>query len=53
MSVVAGYDLANLHDADAMEALLRRIGAEHRWNHIEKLYEFDGEPAFTKAQGED
>jgi len=33
--------------------LLGRIGAEHRWNHIEKLYEFDGEPAFTKAQGED
>jgi len=39
-------------DADVID-LLRRIGAEHRWNHIEKLYEFDGEPAFTKAQGED
>jgi isocitrate dehydrogenase len=33
--------------------LLRRVGAEHRWMHLEKLWEFDGEPAFTRAQGED
>jgi isocitrate dehydrogenase len=39
-------------DADILD-LLGRIAAEHRWNHVEKLYEFDGEPAFTKAQGED
>jgi len=24
-----------------------------RWMHLEKLQEFDGKPAFTKAQGED
>ena len=32
--------------------LLGRIGKELRWMHIEKLEEINGEPAFTKAQGE-
>jgi len=32
--------------------ILKRISSRHRWMHIEKLQEFDGEPAFTKAQGE-
>jgi isocitrate dehydrogenase len=31
-------------------ALLGTIGARHRWMHIEKLHEFDGEPAFSKSQ---
>jgi isocitrate dehydrogenase len=39
-------------DADVLD-LVRRIGAEHRWMHLEKLQEFHGEEAFTKAQGED
>jgi isocitrate dehydrogenase len=34
-------------------ALLDRVGQEHRWMHVERLQAFDGEPAFTKAQGED
>lgn len=38
---------------DAIMDLLHRIGAHHRWAHVEKLQEFDGEPGFTKAQGED
>ncbi|MCS6976730.1 MAG: NADP-dependent isocitrate dehydrogenase [Gemmatales bacterium] len=38
---------------DDIFALLRRIAAEHRWVHVEKLPEFNGEPGFTKAQGED
>lgn len=33
--------------------LLKRISANHRWMHIEKLNEFDGENGYTKAQGED
>lgn len=33
--------------------LVARIASRYRWMHIEKLQEFDGEPAFTKAQGED
>lgn len=33
--------------------LLNRVGATHRWMHIEKLQEFDGEPGFSRAQGED
>jgi isocitrate dehydrogenase len=41
-----------LSDAALLE-LVGRIGSEHRWMHVEKLQEFDGEPAFTKAQGED
>ena len=37
-----------------MEALLRRIEASGmRWMHIEKLHRYNGEDAFTKAQGED
>jgi isocitrate dehydrogenase len=31
-------------------ALLGTIGARHRWMHVEKLQEFDGEPAFSKSQ---
>jgi len=31
-------------------ALLGMIGARHRWMHIEKLQEFDGEQAFSKSQ---
>ncbi|MER3525217.1 MAG: NADP-dependent isocitrate dehydrogenase [Ignavibacteria bacterium] len=33
--------------------LLQRIGAQFCWMHVEKLSEFDGQPGFTKAQGED
>jgi isocitrate dehydrogenase len=39
-------------EADIL-ALLARVASRHRWMHVEKLQEFDGEPAFTKAQGED
>jgi isocitrate dehydrogenase len=39
-------------DADILD-LLTHIGAEHRWAHIEKLQDFDGEPGYSKAQGED
>ncbi|MDP9363794.1 MAG: hypothetical protein M3Q10_06145 [Chloroflexota bacterium] len=44
-----GGEVADAHVLD----LLSRVGADHRWMHIEKLQEFDGEPAYTKAQGED
>jgi isocitrate dehydrogenase len=40
---------ANLGDAEIL-SLLKVIGAKHRWMHIEKLQEFDGEPAFSKSQ---
>ncbi|RJX29539.1 MAG: NADP-dependent isocitrate dehydrogenase [Dethiobacter sp.] len=33
--------------------LLAQVSARHRWMHIEKLQEIDGEAAFTMAQGED
>ncbi len=36
-------------DAEIL-SLLGPIGAAHRWMHIEKLQEFDGEPAFSKSQ---
>ena len=32
--------------------LLNRVGAQHRWMHVEKLQRFDGADAFTKDQGE-
>jgi isocitrate dehydrogenase len=38
---------------DDIFVLLHRIAAEYRWVHVEKLQEFNGEPAFTRAQGED
>jgi isocitrate dehydrogenase len=39
-------------DAQILEAVTK-IGAQHKWAHIEKLQEFDGNPGYTKAQGED
>ncbi|MCX7879977.1 MAG: NADP-dependent isocitrate dehydrogenase [Ignavibacteria bacterium] len=41
-----------LTDAQLID-LLQRVSSEFRWMHIEKLQEFDGQPGFTKAQGED
>jgi isocitrate dehydrogenase len=38
---------------DAIRELLGRIEGNADWMHIELLQEFDGQPAFTKAQGED
>ncbi|MEO8579557.1 MAG: NADP-dependent isocitrate dehydrogenase [Gemmatimonadales bacterium] len=42
-------DSAVLGDVEIL-ALLGTIGARHRWMHIEKLQEFDGENAFSKSQ---
>jgi isocitrate dehydrogenase len=41
----------DLPDDDVHELLLR-ISSRHRWMHIEKLQEFDGELGFTRDQGE-
>jgi len=43
---------ADLTDEDIF-MLLNKLCQHHRWMHIEKLQEFDGQPGFTKAQGED
>jgi len=43
---------SDLPDADVHD-LLQRISSRHRWMHIEKLQEFDGELGFTRDQGED
>jgi len=40
-----------LPDEDVHQ-LLARISRRHRWMHIEKLQEFDGELGFTRDQGE-
>jgi isocitrate dehydrogenase len=40
---------ASLGDAEIL-SLLQVIGGKHRWMHVEKLQEFDGEPAFSKSQ---
>jgi isocitrate dehydrogenase len=44
-------DPGDLPDEDVHE-LLQRISSRHRWMHIEKLQEFDGELGFTRDQGE-
>lgn len=33
--------------------LLGRVATGHRWMHVEKWQEFDGEPGYSRAQGED
>jgi isocitrate dehydrogenase len=42
----------DLTEAQVLEAVTK-VGAKHRWMHVEKLNEFDGALGFTKAQGED
>lgn len=42
---------ANLEDRVLLD-LVHRVGERHRWMHVEKLNEFDGERGFTRAQGE-
>ncbi len=42
---------ADLENRELID-LLQRIGSELEWNHVEKLLMIDGEPGFTKAQGE-
>jgi isocitrate dehydrogenase len=44
-------DPGDLSDG-AVHDLLQRVSTRHRWMHIEKLQEFDGELGFTRAQGE-
>ena len=39
--------------SDDVLTLLARVGARVRWMHVERLQTYDGEPAFTRAQGED
>ncbi len=43
----AALALADVRD------LLGRVEAELTWCHVELLQHFDGQPSFTKAQGED
>ena len=43
----------NVQDVDlAIGSLLDRVGTRMRWMHVEKLHVIDGEPGFTRAQGE-
>ena len=51
MPVLSSATAAELADPELIW-LLERIGG-CPFTHIEKLHEFDGEPAFSKAQGED
>lgn len=45
-------DGAQEMDREMVFGLLERVEARHHWNHVETLYEFDGEPSYTRAQGE-
>lgn len=46
-------DGAAVIDHATVRDLLSRIEAVTLWHHIELLQHFDGQPAYTKAQGED
>ena len=37
---------------DEVLSLIQAIGQKHHWMHIEKLFELNDAPGFTKAQGE-
>jgi len=37
---------------DRIVDLLTALGSVHRWMHVEKLSDIDGEPGYTLAQGE-
>jgi isocitrate dehydrogenase len=37
---------------EVVHDLLVRVSSRHRWMHLEKLELIDGEPSFTRAQGE-
>ncbi len=39
-------------DSDTLLDLLKRIAGSYRWMHVEKLDQVDGQPGFTRAQGE-
>jgi isocitrate dehydrogenase len=41
-----------LTDRDVFD-IIQRVASKHRWVHVEKLQEIDGEPGYTRAQGED
>jgi isocitrate dehydrogenase len=45
------------HDGEVstatVTALLERLSARYRWSRVQLLHEFDGEPGFSRAQGED
>ncbi len=43
---------ADLNDEQMADAL-KRVASVARWSHVEKLHEIDGQPGWTKAQGED
>lgn len=43
---------ADLNDRTLFD-LLGRVAQVHRWMHVEKLQEFDGQAGYSRAQGED
>lgn len=49
---VARDEKGAISDADIL-GLVKKIGENHAWRHLEQLLEFDGKPGFTKDQGED
>ena len=44
---------ATCPDSDLLAVIAKFAASGIKWAHVEKLQEFDGEMAFTKAQGED
>lgn len=39
-------------DDQEILAFLSRLSVQYTWNHLEKLYLFEGQPSYTKSQGE-
>ncbi len=45
-------DDQSMWNQESLLDLLKRIGSDYRWRHVEKLQIIDGDPGFTRAQGE-
>ncbi len=44
---------SDMQHNELLFTVMKRITSQYRWMHVEKLPEFDGQPGFTRAQGED
>ena len=49
---IVGRDGVDVNDGDLLDVLGRISGAGYRWSQVERLQTFDGEPGYSKAQGE-
>lgn len=50
--IIARDENADLSQDDVLK-IVQLVSSVHQFSHVEKLQEFDGQPGYTKSQGED